>query len=73
MALMAERYSRCGAPRSRHHVVCEPALDLESLRTSDQDRSVAQLTQHFNDVIEAIIKKHPQDWMWIHRRWKDYE
>ncbi len=57
----------------RLHVVCEPALDLESLRTSDQDKDVALLTQHFNDVIEGIIKMHPQDWMWVHRRWKDYE
>ncbi len=57
----------------RLHVVCEPPLDLESLRTSDQDKDIAILTQYFNDVIESIVKKHPQDWMWIHRRWKEYE
>ena len=61
------------AEDGRLHVVCEAPLDLESLRTSDQDKSIAALTQFFNDVIESIIKKHPQDWMWIHRRWKDYE
>ena len=57
----------------RLHVVCEPALNLESLRTSDQDKDIATMTQHFNDVLEVIIKKHPKDWMWVHRRWKDYE
>lgn len=57
----------------RLHVVCEPPLDLESFRSSDQDGNIAALTQHFNDVIESIVKKHPQDWMWVHRRWKDYQ
>jgi KDO2-lipid IV(A) lauroyltransferase len=55
------------------HVVCEPALDLESLLTSDQDRNILTLTQRFCDVIEAAVRKHPRDWMWVHRRWKEFE
>lgn len=60
-------------PGHRLHVVTEPALELESLVTSDQDKSILNLTQRFCDVIEEAIIKHPKDWMWVHRRWKEYE
>lgn len=60
-------------PGGKLHIVCEPALDLESLVSSDQDKSILALTQHFCDVIESAIRKHPKDWMWVHRRWKEYE
>lgn len=55
------------------HIVIEKALDLESLVTSDQNENIRRLTQKFNDVMEQIITQHPKDWMWVHRRWKDYE
>jgi KDO2-lipid IV(A) lauroyltransferase len=55
------------------HVVAEEPLELETFVSSDQDMSIRQLTQKFCDVIEGAVKKHPSDWMWVHRRWKDYE
>jgi KDO2-lipid IV(A) lauroyltransferase len=32
--------------------------------------SVAAITQHQNDIIEGMIRKHPDHWLWMHRRWK---
>jgi KDO2-lipid IV(A) lauroyltransferase len=28
------------------------------------------MTQSLNDSLEAMVRKHPEQWMWTHRRWK---
>lgn len=28
------------------------------------------MTQALNDSLEALIRRHPDQWFWIHRRWK---
>jgi KDO2-lipid IV(A) lauroyltransferase len=61
------------AEDGRIHVVFEPALSLSSLVSDDKDRSMAQLTQYFCNITENVIRKHPEHWMWLHRRWKKFE
>lgn len=46
----------------------EPAVEL--IRTGDTERDVFENTQHFAKVIEEIIRKHPDQWVWVHQRWK---
>ncbi len=29
-----------------------------------------EMTQALNDSLEAIIRKHPDQWLWTHRRWR---
>jgi len=31
----------------------------------------AAMTQRFNDDLAAMVRAHPEQWMWMHRRWKD--
>ena len=28
------------------------------------------MMQHYNDVVEDVVRRHPDQWFWIHRRWK---
>lgn len=28
------------------------------------------MTQALNDSLEALVRRHPEQWLWIHRRWK---
>jgi KDO2-lipid IV(A) lauroyltransferase len=46
----------------------EPPVDLS--RTGDTEQDVLENTQRFTKVIEQIIRKHPDQWVWIHARWK---
>ncbi|QDK45102.1 lipid A biosynthesis lauroyl acyltransferase [Bdellovibrio sp. ZAP7] len=54
------------------HVVIEPAMDLNASIVEDKDQSIVNLTQSFSDKLEEIVRKHPEQWMWVHRRWKDF-
>jgi Kdo2-lipid IVA lauroyltransferase/acyltransferase len=46
----------------------EPAVEL--VRTGDTERDVFVNTQKFAKVIEGIISKYPEQWVWVHARWK---
>lgn len=57
---------------SKLHVVFEPAMDTMKYVTEDKDQTILNMTQAFNDKLEEIVRKHPEQWMWVHRRWKDF-
>ncbi len=46
----------------------EPPVEL--IRTGDTERDVFENTRRFAKVIEEIIRKHPDQWVWVHKRWK---
>ncbi len=60
-------------PDKKLHTVIEPAMDLTRCVVDDKDQTISNLTQAFNDKLESIIRKHPEQWMWVHRRWKDFK
>lgn len=51
------------------HVVVDEAIDLS--RELSETNEV--ITNKFNSVLEKIILKHPEHWMWVHKRWKTFE
>ena len=46
----------------------EPAVEL--VRTGDTERDIFVNTQKFAKVLEGIIRMHPEQWVWVHARWK---
>ena len=46
----------------------EPPLEL--IRTGDTERDILENTQRFAKVTEEIIRKYPNQWVWVHARWK---
>lgn len=37
------------------------------------DETVEAITQRFNDELQRFVVQHPDQWMWIHRRWKKFK
>ncbi|MGA8300549.1 MAG: lysophospholipid acyltransferase family protein [Terriglobales bacterium] len=46
----------------------DPALEL--VRTGDDNADIVANTAMFTSVIEEHIRRHPDQWLWLHRRWK---
>jgi KDO2-lipid IV(A) lauroyltransferase len=46
----------------------EPPVEL--VRSGDTERDVFENTQRFARVLEEIIRKYPDQWVWVHKRWK---
>lgn len=65
-------YSREGED-GKLHLVFESKVDLSAIDDTDKDAAVLAMTQTFNDVIEAIVRRHPEEWLWVHRRWKNFD
>lgn len=51
-----------------HHVVVRPEIDM--VRTGDMERDVQVNTQRCSRTLEAFIREHPSQWVWMHERWK---
>ena len=52
----------------RHHGYVEGPLEL--VRSDDREADVLANTQRFNDRLEELVRGHPEQWLWTHRRWK---
>ena len=37
----------------------------------DSPDPVLELTQRCTDVLEMYVRRHPELWLWMHRRWRD--
>jgi KDO2-lipid IV(A) lauroyltransferase len=38
--------------------------------SGDEAEDVRRLTQMFTGVVEQYVRTYPDQWLWIHRRWK---
>jgi Kdo2-lipid IVA lauroyltransferase/acyltransferase len=44
--------------------------EMQVIRAGDEDADILINTQNFTRVIEDTIREHPDQWLWIHQRWK---
>lgn len=54
--------------RRRHRIVIKPAIPLQE--QADKENTILQMTETYNRQVEAAILECPEQWMWVHRRWK---
>lgn len=44
--------------------------ELRFAKSGDHEGDILAATRQCNDVLEAWIRRYPDQWLWIHRRWK---
>jgi phosphopantetheine--protein transferase-like protein len=55
-------------PEGRHVLRFEdPVPPIENENVGEEIR---RTTRAYNAVLEALVLKHPEQWFWVHRRWK---
>ncbi len=52
----------------RYNINFLPPVQL--LRTGEMRRDVQVNTELFNSIIEGIVRRQPESWLWGHKRWK---
>ena len=56
------------AQLKKYRLRFDPAVEL--VRTGDLEADIQANTQKFTTIIEEYVRKYPEQWLWVHRRWK---
>lgn len=54
---------KCG-----HTLFIDEPIELRD--TGDKEADLIYNTQKWSNVVESYIRKYPEQWVWMHRRWK---
>lgn len=75
LAMFAMRYGATVLPAfnirqkdGRYRVIIRPPLDL--VRSGHVGDDIVENTRCFNRIIEEHIRLAPDNWLWVHRRWR---
>lgn len=53
---------------ARHRLVVEKPIEL--VDTGDKEKDLVENTRRWSSIIESYIRRYPDQWVWMHRRWK---
>lgn len=56
-------------PDGRNHVI-EIFDEIPQQRTGDRDADAMVNTARYQKAIEEMVRKHPEQWLWTHRRYR---
>jgi KDO2-lipid IV(A) lauroyltransferase len=44
---------------------------IDPIACDDYDEEIARNTRQYNAALERLILRHPEQWFWVHRRWRE--
>lgn len=77
LAIMASRMDAPVIPmschrdeRGFHQIEFFPPIPWEEPEGFSRDEVIRHNTQCYTKALEDIIRRHPEQWLWIHKRWR---
>jgi KDO2-lipid IV(A) lauroyltransferase len=67
-AVVVPAFARWDEAEQRHVLRFQEPLELD--RTGSKEEDVRAATARITAALEAFVREHPDQWLWIHRRWK---
>jgi KDO2-lipid IV(A) lauroyltransferase len=55
-------------PDGRYRFIFLPPFTAEN--TGDYNRDLLANTQRVTKILEDMIRQYPDQWLWLHQRWK---
>jgi KDO2-lipid IV(A) lauroyltransferase len=52
----------------KYKFIMKPLIEISE--TGDYERDILENTQRFTKVVEDVVREYPDQWFWIHQRWK---
>lgn len=53
--------------KGRHKIVISDVFEIEKKETKEE--TITHNTQRYTKALEDIIRKYPENWLWVHPRW----
>jgi KDO2-lipid IV(A) lauroyltransferase len=60
----------CFMIREKKGFRAEFGPEISTLKTGDRQKDIEVNTREYNKIIENVIHRYPDQWFWIHQRWK---
>lgn len=58
------------AERGRYRIIARQAIWPSEVDDLEGEDAIRRLTERYLEATEAEIRKHPEQWLWMHRRWR---
>jgi Kdo2-lipid IVA lauroyltransferase/acyltransferase len=55
-------------PNGKYKFIIKPPVEIT--RTDNYESDLVVNTQRFTKVVEDVVRQYPDQWFWIHQRWK---
>ena len=53
-----------------YHLVFEDSIEPVVKDGEDKEQAVERITRIWSGVLESYIRTYPEQWVWMHNRWK---
>ena len=54
--------------KNKYKIIVKPPVEL--IFSQDREKDITDVTQRYTRVLESIIREYPDQWLWMHDRWK---
>lgn len=61
----------CGIPiRQKDYKYNMTLVEISQDNLPQEEEKVKEISQRYTSYLESVIRQHPEQWLWMHKRWK---